>query len=99
MASPVPPGDVPEPGTPQADTALGQPPSPDPKTAPVQSASNQSPALPANAQAAAAKVHAYLGHAIDVLQQAQSEVEKYVPAELLVTAERDVKAFVQSLVS
>lgn len=64
----------------------------------VQGAANQSPMLPANAQAGAAKAHAFLGHLVTVAQQAQAEIERYVPAELIAAADVEAKAFIASVI-
>lgn len=82
----TPPPDLPDEGTTEV-----------PQTGLSQSASNESPVLPANAQAAAAKAHASLDHVIQVLQAAKADIAKYVPEELMNAAQRDVSAFVKSI--
>ena len=64
---------------------------------PIGATANESPTLPAGAQAGAAKAHAVLGHLVKVAQAAQNEIERYVPAELLSAAERDAMLFVRSI--
>jgi hypothetical protein len=64
---------------------------------PVGATANETPVLPASAQAGAAKAHAVLGHLVKVAQAAQAEIERYVPAELVTAAERDAALFIRSV--
>lgn len=63
---------------------------------PVGATANETPTLPAGAATAAAKAHAVLGHVIAVAQQAQADIGRYVPPDLLAAAEREVAAMVRS---
>jgi hypothetical protein len=63
---------------------------------PIGATANESPVMPASAQAGAAKAHAMLGHLARVAQAAQAEIERYVPPDLLAAAERDAMLFIRS---
>jgi hypothetical protein len=77
--------------------ADGSTPAGAPSTGSVTGVSNQSPQLPANAQAAAAKAHAGLGHLIQVAQRIQGELERFIPAGLIQSAEAEVKGLVREI--
>lgn len=64
---------------------------------PVQSASNVSSLLPPNAQSAAAKAHAFLGHLITQAKTIQADIERYVPAEFVQQAEREVATLIRAI--
>jgi hypothetical protein len=61
------------------------------------SASNETPPLPANAQAAAARAHAILGHFIDVAQRGQADLERYVPAGMLQGAKQEALSLIREV--
>lgn len=65
---------------------------------PVQSASNVTASLPANAQAAAAHAHAFFTHLIKMAEAARSDIEKYVPASFVQTAEHEVAQFIKAII-
>jgi hypothetical protein len=58
---------------------------------------NQSPQLPPNAAAGAAKAHALLSHLVEAAQQVQAELERYVPADAISAAEVEVKSMLRSI--
>jgi hypothetical protein len=66
-------------------------------TSHITGASNVSPQLPPNAQSAAARAHAWFSHMEQIAQQAQADIERYVPAGLLQAAEAEASAFVRSI--
>jgi hypothetical protein len=70
---------------------------PEPVADPVQTVSNQSPALPPNAQAAGARAHAALTHLKSLASSIQADIERYVPAGMISSAEAEVKALVQEI--
>lgn len=63
---------------------------------PMASASNESPVLPASAQAAAAKAHALLEHVKTMASQLQADIERVVPASMVNAAKAEVDALIRA---
>lgn len=89
-------GDVAQSGFSQPQQAQPEPPRA--QAGLMSGAANQSPQLPPNAQAGAAKAHAILGHLIQVAEAARGEIERYVPPELLNAAGSEAMAFVRQVI-
>jgi len=87
---PVPPEPEPEPEPQNA-------PEPPPVALAHPGVSNQGPALPASAQAAAARAHQVLDKIITIAQNVQADLERYVPADLLSAAENEAKQFLRDV--
>lgn len=59
--------------------------------------SNTGPALPASAQAAAARAHQVITQIIAIGQRVQADLERYIPPELISAAEAEAKQFIREL--
>lgn len=63
----------------------------------AQSASNESPVLPPNAQAAAAKADAYLGAFIQIATELRAELQRYFPHGMGQAADGEIRRRLQQL--
>lgn len=92
------PAEAEQPHVPPAVAA--QLPQPEPvqaQAAPLQSASNVTSVLPPNAQAGAARAHAFLGHVINLAQRYQKDLERFVPPEFIEAAKVEVAALIKAV--
>jgi hypothetical protein len=65
---------------------------------PVAGTSNESPQLPPSAQAAAARAHVLYGHIIAMAQQAQKDLERFIPAGMLTAAESEIGTMIRNII-
>jgi hypothetical protein len=63
---------------------------------PAASATNETLTMPGNAQTAAAKAHLVLQHFIDVAQEVQRDLARYVPGGMLTAVDGEVKNLIRS---
>lgn len=96
-SQPLEPGPAGEAEAEAPETAPADPPAPNQAQLSHPGVSNAGPALPASAQAAAARAHQIFTQIIAVAQRVQTDLERYVPPELISAAEQEAKQFIRDI--